>query len=159
MSVWGEVLVGLAMLLGLLGVVIPLLPGLALVAAAVLVWAIFESNLLAWSVFGIALGVGAAATVVKYVIPGRKLKESGVSTSTLVIAVVCAIVGFFAIPVVGAPIGFVAGIYFVERSRAGHEMAWPATRRATGAVALSVGIELTAGLLICGVWLVAVLFG
>lgn len=159
MSLWGEALIGLVMVIGLLGVVIPVLPGLSLVVAAVLLWAIIEGNLLAWSMFGVAFGIGAAATVIKFLIPGRRLKESGVPTTTLVIAVVCAMIGFFLIPVLGAPIGFVAGIYFIEWSRSGHENAWPATRRSAGAVALSIGIELSAGLLIGGIWLVAVVFG
>jgi hypothetical protein len=159
MSLWGELLIGLVILVGLLGIVIPVLPGLSLVVAAVLVWAIFEADLLAWSVFGVVFGLGAAATIIKFVIPGRRLKESGVPTATLVIAVVCAIIGFFLIPIVGAPIGFVAGIYFIEWSRTGHEQAWPATRKSVVAVALSIGIELSAGLLVGGIWLVAAVFG
>ncbi len=159
MNPWGEVLIGLVILVGLVGIVVPVLPGLSLIVIAVLAWAFFEGDLLGWSVFGVIFGLGAAATVIKVMVPGRKLKESGVATSTLVIAVVCAVIGFFAIPVVGGPIGFVAGIYFIEWSRSGRENAWTATKQSAGAVALSIGIELSAGLVIGGIWLVAAILG
>lgn len=159
MSPWGEVLVGLVILASLLGIVIPVLPGLALLVAATLAWALFESTPIGWVTFTAVLGLGATATVIKYLVPGRRLKESGVSTSTLVIAVFSAIVGFFAIPVLGAPIGFVAGIYFIEWSQSGHAQAWPKTRKSASAVALSIGLELSAGLLMAAIWLAAAIFG
>ena len=68
-----------------------------------------------------------------------------------------AIVLFFLIPVVGAPIGFVLGVFLVElaRKREGHT-AWRATVSALKAVAVSVGIELAAGFVIVLVWLLGV---
>jgi uncharacterized protein len=80
-----------------------------------------------------------------------------VGTSTMLLAVVFAIVGFFVVPVVGAFVGFVLGVFVVEsgrhRSRAA---AWASTRQALRAVAMSVGIELAAGFAIVLVWLLGV---
>jgi len=39
-----EVLVALAILVGLVGVIVPILPGLLLVLAAILVWAVSEGS-------------------------------------------------------------------------------------------------------------------
>ncbi|MEX1038866.1 MAG: DUF456 domain-containing protein [Acidimicrobiia bacterium] len=158
MSTAGEVLVGVVILVGLAGIVLPILPGLALVVGAVLIWALVEASAVAWVVFAICFGLGAVATVIKYLIPGRKLKASGVATSTMLIALFGAVIGFFVIPVVGAPIGFMAGIYLIQWSRLGRDAAWPATLRTAGAITLSIGIELVGGLLILGVWLVAAIF-
>ncbi len=158
MSTAGEVLVGVVILVGLAGIVLPILPGLALIVGAVLIWALVEATAIAWVVFAICFGLGAAATVIKYLIPGRKLKESGVALSTMLMALVGAVIGFFVIPVVGAPIGFMAGIYLVQWNRMGRGEAWPATLRTAGAIALSIGIELAGGLLILGVWLVAAIW-
>lgn len=158
MSTVGEVLVGVVILVGLAGIVLPILPGLALIVGAVLIWALVEATAIAWVVFAICFGLGAAATVIKYLIPGRKLKESGVALSTMLMALVGAVIGFFVIPVVGAPIGFMAGIYLVQWNRMGRGEAWPATLRTAGAIALSIGIELAGGLLILGVWLVAAIW-
>jgi hypothetical protein len=69
-------------------------------------------------------------------------------------------VGFFVIPVVGLPLGFVLGVYLAERLRQpGHRFAWRSTGEAIKAVGLSILIELGAGLFIAGLWLAAVLLG
>jgi uncharacterized protein YqgC (DUF456 family) len=157
-STTGHVLVGLAILIGLLGVLVPVLPGLLLCWAAVLVWALVERTTEAWIVLGVASALLLVSQVVKYVVPGRRMRAAGVPGRTLVIGGVLAIVGFFAIPVVGALIGFVAGVYGAERLRLGtHEAAWPSTVHALKAVGLSVLIELGAGLLMAAAWLAAVL--
>jgi uncharacterized protein len=154
----GLVLVGVAILAGLLGVLLPVVPGLLLSWGAVLVWALVERTLAAWTVLAVATVLLGISQVVKYLVPGRRLRSAGVPWGTLAAGGVLAVVGFFLIPVVGAPIGFVGGIYGAERVRLRtHAAAWPSTVRALQAVGLSVLIELTAGLLIAGAWLAAVL--
>lgn len=157
MDATGEIVIGLLILVGLAGVLIPILPGLILVAGAVVVWAIVVGGGVAWTVALSALLLAVAGTVVKFLIPGRKLKEAGIPTSTIYFAGALAIVGFFVIPVIGGPIGFVVGTYLAERRRVGAGKAGASTRGSLVAVAMSIGIELTAGLLIAGLWLLAVL--
>lgn len=146
------------MVVGLAGIVLPVLPGLVLMLAAVFVWALEESSGIGWAIFSVSLVLASGATVLKYLVPGRNLRKAGIPNTTLLIAAVGAFIGFFAIPVIGAPIGFVAAIYLVEWRRQGRDGAWPATRKSTTQVALSIGIELTAGLLIFGGWLIAAVF-
>jgi uncharacterized protein YqgC (DUF456 family) len=158
MSTTGHVLVGVAILIGLLGVLVPALPGLLLVWGAVLVWALVERTATAWVVLAITSVLFAVSQVVKYLVPGRRMRAAGVPWSSLAAGGVLAIVGFFVIPVVGAVLGFVGGIYLAERLRLGdHQAAWPSTVHALKAAGLSVLIELGAGLLIGGAWLAAVL--
>lgn len=158
MSPLGELLLGLVLLVGVAGTVLPVLPGLALELAAVFVWALVENTAPAWSTATVALAVAIAGTVIKYLVPGRRLKAAGIPRITLYFAGGLAIVGFFVIPVVGAPLGFVLGTYLAERRRLGADQAWPSTTRSLQAVVLSVGIELAAGLIVFGLWLAAVLF-
>ena len=151
------VVTGLLMLVGLVGIVLPVLPGLLLVWLATALWAYDHPNHSAWVVFAVAGVVYAVGVVTQYLVPGRRLKDAGVRTTTLLLAVVLAIVGFFVIPVVGALVGFVLGIYLVESTRhRDHRMAWTSTKHALKAVALSMGIELAAGFTIVIVWLVGV---
>lgn len=157
MSPIGELLVALAILIGLFGIVVPLLPGLVLEVGAILIWAAVVGDALAWGTAILCLALGALGTVFKYLVPGRRLKESGMPSRTLVIAVAVGVVGFFVIPVIGGPIGFIAAIYIAERIRVGPEQAWPATRTSLGAVAASIGIELVTGVVIAGIWFVAML--
>ena len=148
-----ELVVGLVVLVGLVGVVVPLLPGTLLVAAAVVVWAVEDGSATAWVFTGVSLALLAVGLIVKYAVPGKRLKGSGVPTSTLLLGGVCAIVGFFVIPVLGVFVGFVLGVYLAEVRRLGSRHAWPATRSALAAVGLSVLIELVAALLAAAVWL------
>ena len=148
-----ELLVGLVVLVGLVGVVVPLLPGTLLVAAAVVVWALDERSTTAWVCTAVALALLAVGAVVKYLVPGKRLKSSGVPTSTLLLGGLLGVVGFFVVPVIGLFLGFVLGVYLSEVRRLGSHRAWPATRAALAAVGLSVLIELAAALLAAVVWL------
>jgi uncharacterized protein YqgC (DUF456 family) len=145
--------------LGLIGVVVPLLPGPLLVFAGIAVWAYGQGTVGGWVVLGLAtvvLGVGA---VLKYALPGRRLREAGVPWATLAIGFVVGVVGFFVIPVIGLPIGFVLGVYLAELGRLGSSAAaWPSTKRAVGAVGLSMLIEFSAGLVAAAIWLLAAIF-
>ncbi|MBF4763916.1 DUF456 domain-containing protein [Nocardioides islandensis] len=151
-----EVVVALAILVGLVGVVVPVLPGLVLVLVAVLVWAVDVGGGTAWTVFGLATAVLVAGTVVKYAVPGRRLKSSGIPASTTWFGIALGVVGFFVIPVVGLIIGFVLGVYLAEHRRVGSAAAWPSTQQALRAVGVSILIELAAGILAALVWVVGV---
>jgi len=156
----GLVLVGVAILIGLVGIVVIVLPGLLLVWAAVAVWALVERTGVAWGVLSFATVLVAMGTAAKYVLPGRRMRDAGVPGRSVLTGVALGIVGFFVIPVVGLLIGFVLGIYLAERIRlGGHGAAWPSTVHALKAVGLGILIELLAGLLIAATWLIAVIAG
>jgi uncharacterized protein YqgC (DUF456 family) len=141
------VIVGLAVLVGVLGVVVPVLPGSLLILVAVLVWAVQDGSTTAWTVFAVATALLAVGAVVKYAVPGRSLKAAGVPNRTLLIGGLLGLIGFFVIPVVGLFIGFVLGVYLGELQRVGRDDAWPSTKHALKAAGLSVLIELVAAAL------------
>lgn len=159
MDVLGHFLVALAIAVGLAGILLPFVPGLLLVVGAVLVWAAVEGTGTAWLVFGLAAVLAAGSQVVKFLVPGRRLRRAGVSTRTLGIGALAGVVGFFVVPVVGLVIGFVGGVYAAERARLGrHDAAWWATKHALRAVGLGLLIELGAGVLIALLWFVGAVF-
>jgi uncharacterized protein len=151
-----EVLVALAILVGLVGVIVPILPGLVLVLAAILVWAISEGSATGWTVFAVAALLIVAGSVVKYAVPNRRLKTTGIPSSTTWFGVAVGVVGFFVIPVIGLFIGFVLGVYLAEYRRVGGAAAWPSTKEALRAVGVSILIELAAGVLAALVWVAGV---
>jgi uncharacterized protein len=151
-----EVLVALAILVGLVGVIVPILPGLVLVLAAILFWAIGERSATGWSVFTVAAVLIVAGSVVKYAVPNRRLKTTGIPSSTTWFGVALGVVGFFVIPVIGLFIGFVLGVYLAEYRRMGRAAAWPSTKEALRAVGVSILIELAAGVLAALVWVAGV---
>ena len=149
------VLCGLLVVVGLFGIVVPVLPGTLLVLLGFLVWASEKGGAEAWTVFAVATAILVVGAVVKYAVPGRRLKAA-VPTTTLVVGGLFAVVGFFVIPIVGMLVGFPIGIYVAERVRIGAAGAWPSTRSALIALAHSILIELVAALLATAVWVAGV---
>jgi uncharacterized protein YqgC (DUF456 family) len=151
-----EFVVGLVIAVGLVGIVVPILPGSVLILLAVLVWAVELGTGTGWAVFALATVFLVAGTIVKYAVPGRQLKDAGIPASTQWTGVALAVPGFFVIPVVGLFVGFVAGVYLAERRRLGPGAAWPSTRSALRAVGVSLLIELAAGVLAAATWVTGV---
>ncbi|MFI5707577.1 DUF456 domain-containing protein [Kribbella sp. NPDC051620] len=152
-------LVGVVIFAGILGIVIPVLPGAILSLAAILVWALEVQSATGWIVLAAAVVLIGASQVVKYIVPERRLRESGVPRRSMLIGVVLGIVGFFVIPVIGMFVGFPVGVYLSERQRLGsHDQAWISTKHALRATGLSILIEFVGTSLAAAVWLVAVLF-
>ncbi|OBF26893.1 hypothetical protein A5724_30685 [Mycobacterium sp. ACS1612] len=157
MSTGGIVLVALAIAVGLVGIVVPLLPGTLLVLAAIAVWAFVENDVTAWVTFGVVAVLLAASTLIKYLWPARRMRAADVSTWSLLAGAVLGIIGFFVIPVVGLLIGFVLGIYLAELAkRRDQRVARTSTKHALKGVALSVGVELCGALLATAAWAVGV---
>ena len=145
-------------LVGMVGIVVPVIPGLLLCVAAVFVWALDAQTTLGWVIFGVSAVIYLGGVALQYAVPGRRLRDAGVRRTTLVLAVLLGVVGFFVIPVVGAPIGFVGGIFLVELGHSqDRSAAWVSTKAALRAVFLSMGIELLAALAIAVTWVVGVL--
>jgi uncharacterized protein len=149
-----DVIAGIAVALGVVGVVIPVIPGLLLGWAGVAFWAFFgdASGALKWLVLVLATLVAVLGALVKYLVPGKRLKAAGVPNSALLAGGVLGLIGFFVVPVVGLILGFVLGIWLVERVRVGPAQAWPSTKRALAAAGLSMLIEFTAALGVAVVW-------
>jgi uncharacterized protein YqgC (DUF456 family) len=156
-STAGVVLVALVILVGLLGIVVPLLPGTLLVFGAITVWAAVEHSVTSWVTLGVVAALLAVSTLIKYLWPARRMRAADVSTWSLLAGAVLGIIGFFVIPVLGLVIGFVLGIYLAELAkRRDQRVAWTSTKHALKGVALSVGVELCGALLATSAWAVGV---
>lgn len=154
-----EIVVALMMVVGVVGIVVPVLPGLLLVVAGVVLWALEERSTTGWVVLGVVAVVYLAGLVLQWLVPGRRMKRAGVQTSTLLAGVVTAIVAAFVIPVVGLFVGFPLGIFLVSLARTrDHKEALRATGHALRAVGTNILFELVTAFTIVAVWAVTVLF-
>jgi hypothetical protein len=153
-----QVLVGLVMVAGIVGILLPVLPGLLLIWAAGLWWTIADGGgATRWTVLAIMTVLLAVGTIAKYVLPARSAAARGAPLGTLVVGAIGAVIGFFVIPLVGLIVGGVLGIYLAEYVRlreAGR--AWDSTRAALVAIGIGLLIELSAGVLMFGTWLAGV---
>ena len=151
-----SVLVGLAMLVGLVGVVLPVLPGTLLILGAGIAWAVLvvEQGSTRWWVVAIMAVLFVAGAVAKYALPGRRLSGQ-LPRSTLVAGGACAVVGLFLLPPFGLLIGGVVGTYLAEARRVGPGGdARQSTVHVLKAVGLGILAELTAGVLMVATWFV-----
>ena len=157
MSAGGEVVIGLLMAIGLVGVLLPVLPGSLLIAAMGVVWAVAEARATAWIVAAVMIAILTAGTYLKYRVPGRELAAQAVPALTWTFVGVGGVVGFFVVPVIGALAGIVAGAYLGERIRFGsHSSAWASTKRVLVSIGKGIIFEFAAATVAIGLWVVAV---
>jgi uncharacterized protein YqgC (DUF456 family) len=149
------------MAVGLLGTVLPVLPGLALIWGAGLVYGLVDGfGVVGWTAFAAMTVLLAAGTLAKLVLPHRAGVARGTPRSTLVFASVLGLVGFFVIPVVGLPVGAAAGVVLGEYRRLGEwSRAWRATRGVIVAYGVGVLAEIAAAVAMVGCWGAWVVFG
>ena len=151
-------LLGAVMVVGLAGVVIPLLPGTALILGAGIAWAVLvvQDGSARWLVVSTMAAFFVLGLVLKYALPGRHL-AGALPRRTLVAGGVGALLGFVLLPPVGLLIGGVAGVYVAEsrRARDGRE-AWRSTVQVLRAVGIGLLAELAVGVLMIATWLLAV---
>jgi uncharacterized protein YqgC (DUF456 family) len=152
-------LIALAMAVGLIGTLLPLLPGLPIIWAAALVFGLAEGFDRTGAVaFTLITLVGVAGVSAGLILPHRRVAARGAPASTVAAGVVLGIVGFFAIPVVGLVLGAVGGVLLAERARTGDwDVAWNTTKDLLVGFGIGVAVEFAAGLAMILCWVAWVL--
>lgn len=155
------VLVAIVMVIGVAGTVLPILPGLWLIWAAALAYGLFAGfGIGGWATMALITGLAAAGTASAVYLPQRKAASIGVPWWGQVVALVCAVAGFFIVPVIGAPLGFVVGILLVTLIRERQfQDALEATRATLKAMLLASGLQFAVGLAMVAVWVLWVWLG
>ncbi|ALE07397.1 hypothetical protein AL755_21090 [Arthrobacter sp. ERGS1:01] len=138
--VW-TVICGLAIVVGAVGVIIPVLPGSLLIAGSLLAWALVVGGPVGWVVFGVGAVFVAAGMLSSAVLTGRAMKARKIPGRSVVAGLVLGIVGFFVIPVVGLLIGFAVGLFLSELQR--HKAFRPALE-SSGAALKATGLGMVA---------------
>lgn len=151
-----EILAPAALILvGIIGIIVPVLPGLFITLLGVLLWSWETGTTLSWTIFAVCAVWFVAGLTGQYLIPGKRLKSDGVTTKALLLAALTGIVGMFVIPIVGFFVGFVLGLYVQAwLPRRDSTAAWSRTKVALTAILTSIGIELIAAILIALTWVV-----
>lgn len=101
-------------LVGLAGIVFPVLPGSITIGAGALAWAIWGSSGWGWIAFGVIavlLIIGAASS---WLLTGRSLQKHEVPKWPVTVGLLLGVVGMFLLPGLGLPIGFAVGLLLAE---------------------------------------------
>ena len=103
--------------IGVIGTIVPLLPGLALVWVATFVWGLLTSfdraGIVAMTAITVLFAVGVYLSLR---IPQKSAAAQGLSLRGTIFGVALAIAVGIVIPVIGIPLGFVLGVW-LERHR------------------------------------------
>ena len=118
MNALAELGIGIAMAIGIVGTLFPVLPGIVLTWVAGLVWTIGDGGgLTRWLLFAAMTVLTGFGLMSHYRIPARDLKGIAAPRWTMLWALIGGVIGFFAIPIVGLIVGFAAGVlvrYFID---------------------------------------------
>ena len=109
------VLTAAVIVIGVIGTIVPLLPGLALVWAATLVWGILTEfgtwGTIAMISITLLLATGIFLSIR---IPQKSAAAQGLSFRGTIFGLVLAVAVGIVIPVIGIPVGFVLGVWIVR---------------------------------------------
>lgn len=157
MDTWLVAIAVAVMVVGLVGVVVPVLPGLLLVwVATVATTLLVATDAVGWLMAAWLTLLFAVGTAAKVWLPARQGRQGGVPTSSLLAALAGAVVGFAIVPVVGFLLGAVVGLALAERRRlATWQDAWGSAGRALRAYGAGVVAELLVGVSMIVSWALA----
>lgn len=140
------IVAGILFLVGLTGIVLPILPGSITILLTSLVWAIVVGGWPAWVAFGFIAVFSIAGMTCSYVLTGRKLKKNEVPNWPIFVGIAMGIVGIFVIPFVGLFVGFVVGLYGAEwYRRKDPKLAWESSWLAIKTLGVGIVVELGLG--------------
>ncbi len=143
------------MLVGLLGVIIPILPGLVMIWAAALVYGLvmgFEGGIALFALITVLMLIGS---VVDNVLMGGSARRSGASWVAVGVALLGALVGSLLWPPLGGLVLALVGIFAVEYLRLRDwRKALDSTRGLAVGCGWAVVVRALIALLMIGLWLV-----
>lgn len=153
MSVWGELLIAISMAVGILGTIVPSLPGIVLTWIALVVWAIFDGGgTTRWILFLIATALFAGALAVKAAVP--VVTGAKIAKDNILVSLVMGVIGFFIIPVIGLPLGYALGVFITESgSERNLNLAWQRTVNTLKAFGYATITQLACAMGIAFLWL------
>lgn len=144
------------MAIGLAGVILPVVPGLGLIWVAALAYGLITGfGTAGWVVLAILTVLLTAGTAAGVLLPVRGGRARGASTAVLVAGALGALVGFFVVPVIGAPLGAVAGVLLLQYGRTqSWEAAWAATKGVLLGLGQTLAVQLAIGTVMIVTWAV-----
>ncbi len=161
MSTAAVLLVAFVIALGVVGTVVPGVPGLPLAWVAVLAWTLLDGGGFGhWVVLLIVTLLMVGGIAAKYVLSERRMRRQGAPRRTLVVAALGGLLGFFLVPVIGVFLGLAVGALLAEYARL-HELraAWASTRGVLVALGIGTLIEIAAGVAMALTWTAGALLG
>ncbi|MEJ5313464.1 MULTISPECIES: DUF456 domain-containing protein [Anaerolinea] len=144
------------MLFGLMGLIIPILPGLVIIWVAALVFGIVEGfSSAGWVFFAVMTVLMLVGSVIDNFIMGASARQKGAPWTTILVALVLGIVGSIVFPPFGGVIAALLGLFGLEYYR---QRDWRKALDTTTGMALGCGsavlIRAGIGVVMIILWLI-----
>jgi len=147
------------MTVGLLGLLIPIIPGLVIIWLASLAYGIgvgFQTP--GWIFFFIITIIMLVGSVIDNLVMGQQAHKTGASWISVLLAMLFGVIGTFILPIIGGFIGALTALFIAEWFRRKN---WREAMTATTGWAVGCGwaivIRFILGLLMIGIWIIWVL--
>lgn len=159
-NVFFPLVIGGVMLVGLAALLLPVLPGLALMWASALVYGLVTGfDTAAWVIFAIISVLAVTGGLVDNVFMAGSSRRSGASWLSIGVALAGALLGSLLLPPFGGLLFALAGIFLVEYLRLKDwQQALQSTRGLATGCGLAAVTRFIFGVLIMIAWLVWVIF-
>ena len=103
------------MLVGLLGLLIPVIPGLVIIWIAALAYgAILGFEFPAWLIFTILTIIMIVGSLMDNLIMGKQAFKQGASWVSILLAILFGVIGTFILPIIGSFIGAILALFLSE---------------------------------------------
>ncbi len=147
-------------ILGIVGIIVPLIPGIILIYLAVLTYVFaYGIETIGWATFAIITLIALVAGTSDLWMSYWGAKTGGASGRALLYGTVGAIVGSFFAPLIGTLIGYAAGLLLGEYQKQGDwALAWKASAGGLAGWGVATAVQMAGGLVILGLFLWQVLF-
>lgn len=144
------------MILGLLSLLIPIIPGLVIIWIAALGYGIITGfTTLGWVMFAIMSVLMVGGSFVDNVLMGTQAHKQGASWLSVLVALVAAVLGNFVIPIIGGVLAALGALLLAEYLRRKN---WDEALTATKGMAMGCGwavaIRFIIGMLMIGLWMI-----
>ena len=154
-----NIVILLTMLVGLLGLIIPIFPGLVIIWIGSLAYVLktgFEFP--AWLMFSILTVIMIVGSLLDNFVMGKQAHKQGASWLSIVLAILFGIVGAFIIPIIGGFLGAILALFIAEWIRRKN---WRDAINATTGLAIGCGwavvLRFILGVVMIALWGVWVL--
>lgn len=148
----------LLLLVGLIGIIVPILPGSITIIIGLLIWALVIGGPIGWTVFAVGAACCLAGMTVTYVLTGRVMRRESIPNRSVLIGLICGVVGMFVLPALGLPIGFILGLFLselarVRNARTAVKTSWQALKATGLGMLIEFGLACAAVIVFAvGVW-------
>lgn len=150
-----EIVVGTVIAIGVIGTLVPVLPGPLMVwGAAIAYGAVVGLDGAGWPALGVITAGFGLCIYLGIAIPRHTIADEGLGWRGQILSAVLAVAGMFVVPVIGAWVGLALGVFLVRYHRTGDVAA---SRRSTMATVTAIGkatvLQFLTAVVMAGVWL------